>query len=121
MVTVLESGSTVGELGLFDGMARLATSTSGSALHCAILTRRSLLCLSSSRPEVAVKLVLITSTSVVARLRDLTKKFQRHVLMANAISAEFMSASLPKPIWFNRTFKSSPAPKKEHLGDAAFS
>ena len=121
MVTVLESGSTVGELGLFDGMARLATSTSGSALHCAILTRRSLLCLSSSRPEVAVKLVLITSTSVVARLRDLTKKFQRHVLMANAIRAEFMSASLPKPIWFNRTFKSSPAPKKEHLGDAASS
>ena len=74
---MLESGSTVGELGLLDGMARSATCTStctsGSALHCAILTRRSLLCLSSSRPEVAVKLVLITSTSVVARLRDLTK------------------------------------------------
>ena len=121
MVTVLESGSAVGELGLLDGMARSATCTSGCALHCAMLTRRSLLCLSASHPEVAVKLVLIISISVVARLRDLTDKFQRCVLMANATNAEFMYVSLPKPIWPNRTFKSSPAPKKEHLGDAAFS
>ena len=119
MVTVLESGSTVGELGLLDGMARSATCTSGSALHCAMLTRSSLISLSASHPEVAFKLLLIISISVAARLRDVTDKFQRYVLMANAISAELMSASLPKPIWPNRTFKSSPIPKNDHPTDAA--
>jgi CRP/FNR family transcriptional regulator, cyclic AMP receptor protein len=117
MVTVLESGNTVGELGLLDGMGRSATCTSGSALHCAMLTRRSLLSLSASHPEVAFKLVLIISINVAARLRDVTDKFQRYVLMANAISAELMSASLPKPIWPNRTFKSPPAPENEHPAD----
>ncbi len=107
MVTVLESGSTVGEVGLLDGMARSATCTAGSALRCAMLTRSSLLQLSASHPEVAIKLVMIISFSVTARLRDVTDKFRRYVLMANAISEELMFASLPKPIWPRRTTQSS--------------
>lgn len=120
-MTVLEAGSTIGEVGLLDGMARSATCTAGSALRCAVLTRFSLLSLSATHPEVGIKLVLIISLSMAARLRDVTDKFHRFVLMANVISDELMASSLPTPIWPNRTVRSSHLPTNEHQADSASS
>ncbi len=121
MMTVLEAGSTVGEVGLLDGKARSATCTAGSAMRCAMLTRFSLLSLSATHPDVGIKLVLIISLNMAARLRDVTDKFHRFVLMANAISDELMASSLPTPIWPNRTVRSSHVPANEHHADSASS
>lgn len=117
MMTVLEPGSSLGEVGLLDGMARSANCTAGSAMRCAMLTRFSLLSLCATHPEVGIKLVLIISLNMASRLRDVTEKFHRFVLMANAISDELMSSSLPTPIWPNRTVRSSYVPAYDHHAD----
>ena len=107
-MTVLEPGSTVGEMGLLDGEARSATCTAASPMRCAMLTRPSLLSLSAKYPEVAVKVMLIISLSMAVRLRDVTEKFRRYVLMANAIHDELM-ASPPMPLSFSDAKKDAPA------------
>ena len=94
-MTVLEPGSTMGEMGLLDGQARSATCTACSHMRCAMLTRQSLLGLAARHPAVATKLMLIISAGMATRLRDVTEKFRRYVLMANAIRDELMASGLP--------------------------
>lgn len=110
-MTVLEPGSTVGEMGLLDGQARSATCTACSAMRCAVLTRESLLSLSARHPEIAVKLMFVIALSVTVRLRDATEKFRRYVLMANAIRDELMGSSLPVPLASRRNNPTSAAPE----------
>lgn len=112
-MTVLEPGSTVGEMAMLDGKARSATCTACSAMRCAVLTRESLLSLSARHPEVAVKLMFVIALSVTVRLRDATEKFRRYVLMANAIRDELMGSNLPVPLASRRNHPTSTAPETE--------
>jgi CRP/FNR family transcriptional regulator, cyclic AMP receptor protein len=91
-MTVLEAGSTLGEMGLMDGGKRSITCTACSSLRCAVLTRESLRTLAARHPEVAVKLMSIVCMGLSNRLRDVTEKFKRQVLMFNVISEEHPEA-----------------------------
>ena len=112
-MTVLEPGSTVGEMGLLDGQARSATCTACSVMRCAVLTRKSLLNLSARHPDVALKLMFVIALSVTVRLRDATEKFRRYVLMANAIRDELMGSSLPVPQTSRKNHQASAATDHE--------
>ena len=87
-ITVLEPGRSLGEMGFIDGRERSARCTACSEVRCAQLTRPALQALSSAHPAVAVKLVTLICTHLSSRLRDVTEKFRRHVVMANLIRAQ---------------------------------
>jgi CRP/FNR family transcriptional regulator, cyclic AMP receptor protein len=89
-MTVLQPGSTLGEMGLMDGSKRSVTCTASSAVRTAILTRQSLRTLSSKHPEVAVKLMSLVCMGISVRLRDVTEKFKRYVVMTYAMRDELL-------------------------------
>ncbi len=82
-MTVMEPGSTLGEMGLMDGGRRSASCMACSNLRCAMLTRRSLQRLAREHPDVAAKLMAIVCMGLSNRLRDVTEKFKRHVRVSN--------------------------------------
>ena len=75
-VTVLEAGSLIGEMGLIDGEARLASCTATTAVRCAILSRATLEKLTEEDPATAAKLLLAVSSRIAARLRETTEKLK---------------------------------------------
>jgi CRP/FNR family transcriptional regulator, cyclic AMP receptor protein len=89
-MTVLQPGSTLGEMGLMDGSKRSVTCTASSTVRTAILTRQSLRTLSSKHPEVAVKLMSLVCMGISVRLRDVTEKFKRYVVMTHAMRDELL-------------------------------
>ena len=91
-MTVLQPGSTLGEMGLMDGSRRSVTCTASSAVRAAILTRQSLRTLSSKHPEVAVKLMSLVCMGISVRLRDVTDKFKRYVMMTHAMRDELLQS-----------------------------
>jgi CRP/FNR family transcriptional regulator, cyclic AMP receptor protein len=89
-MTVLQPGNTLGEMGLMDGSKRSVTCTASSTVRAAILTRQSLRTLSSKHPEVAVKLMSLICMGISVRLRDVTEKFKRYVMMTHAMRDELL-------------------------------
>ena len=63
-VSVLGPGSLIGEMGLIDGQARLATCTASTDVTCAILSRAALKRLSRDDPHTAAKLLLVVSMRI---------------------------------------------------------
>jgi CRP/FNR family transcriptional regulator, cyclic AMP receptor protein len=96
-MTVLQPGSTLGEMGLMDGSKRSVTCTASSAVRTAILTRQSLRTLSSRHPEIAVKLMSLVCMGISVRLRDVTDKFKRYVMMTHAMRDELLQSASRKP------------------------
>lgn len=96
-ITVLEPGSTVGEMGLMDGLPRSATCTASCAMRCAVLTRDGLRKLAVQHPEVAVKLMAIVCLRIAVRMRDVTEKFRRYVVMTNAMRDELLAVPHSRP------------------------
>ena len=92
-MTVLQPGSTLGEMGLMDGHKRSVTCTASSAVRTALLTRQSLRTLSARHPEVAVKLMSIVCMGIAVRLRDVTGKFKRYVMMTHAMRDELLGSA----------------------------
>ena len=68
-VSVLGPGSLIGEMGLVDGQARLASCTASTEVSCAILSRPALEKLSQDHPETAAKLMFAVSLRIAERLR----------------------------------------------------
>lgn len=93
-MTVLQAGSTLGEMGLMDGSRRSVTCTASSTVRAAILTRQSLRTLSARHPEVAVKLMCLVCMGISVRLRDVTDKFKRYVMMTHAMRDELLHSPL---------------------------
>ena len=96
-MTVLQPGSTLGEMGLMDGSRRSVTCTASSAVCAAILTRQSLRTLSSRHPEIAVKLMSLICMGMSVRLRDVTNKFKGYVMMTHAMRDELLQSTTTKP------------------------
>jgi CRP/FNR family transcriptional regulator, cyclic AMP receptor protein len=92
-MTVLQPGSTLGEMGLMDGSKRSANCTASSPVRAAILTRQSLRTLSSRHPEIAVKVMSLVCMGISVRQRDLTEKFKRYVVMTHAMRDELLHSS----------------------------
>lgn len=96
-MTVLQPGSTLGEMGLMDGRRRSVTCTASSAVRAAILTRQALRTLSSRHPEIAVKLMSLVCMGISVRLRDVTDKFKRYVMMTDAMRDELLHSATTTP------------------------
>ena len=92
-MTVLQPGSTLGEMGLMDGARRSVSCTASSAVRAAVLTRQSLRALSARHPAVAVRLMSVVCMGIAARLRDTTEKFKRYALMNHAMRDELLGST----------------------------
>ena len=87
-VSVLGPGSLIGEMGLIDGQARLASCTASTNVTCAILSRAALEKLSQDDPQTAAKLLLAVSMRIAERLRDTTEKVKRYSQLVQAMQQE---------------------------------
>ena len=87
-VTVLGPGSLIGEMGLVDGQARLASCTASTDIRCAILSRAALEKLSEEEPDTAAKLVLAISVRISQRLRETTEKLKMYTQLVQAMQQE---------------------------------
>ena len=95
-VTVLGPGSLIGEMGLVDGQARLASCTATTAVRCANLSRAALEKLSADDPATAAKLILAVSSRIADRLRDTTEKLKLYSQLVLAMQQE-IDHMMPTP------------------------
>ena len=87
-VTVLGSGSLIGEMGLVDGQARLASCTASADSRCAVLTRAALEKLGEENPQTATKLMFAVSLRIAERLRDTSEKLKMYTQLVQAMQQE---------------------------------
>ena len=87
-VTVLGPGSLIGEMGLVDGQARLASCTASSDVRCAILSRDALEKLSEDDPHTAAKLMFAVSLRIAERLRETAEKLKMYSQLVQAMQQE---------------------------------
>ena len=87
-VKVLGPGSLIGEMGLVDGQARLASCTASTDVRCAILSREALEKMGSDDPKTAAKLMFAVSLRVAERLRDTTEKLKMYSQLVQAMQQE---------------------------------
>jgi CRP-like cAMP-binding protein len=87
-VTVLGPGSLIGEMGLVDGQARLASCTASTNSRCAVLTRAALGKLSEEEPQTAAKLMFAVSLRIAERLRDTSEKLKMYTQLVQAMQQE---------------------------------
>ena len=95
-VTVLGPGSLIGEMGLVDGEARLASCTATTAVRCANLTRAALEKLTANDPATAAKLILAIALRIAERLRDTTGKLKLYSQLVLAMQQE-IDHMMPTP------------------------
>ena len=87
-VNVLGPGSLIGEMGLVDGQARLASCTASSDVRCAILSREALQKMGTDDPKTAAKLMFAVSLRVAERLRDTAEKLKLYSQLVQAMQQE---------------------------------
>ena len=87
-VNVLGPGSLIGEMGLVDGQARLASCTASTDVRCAILSREALRKLSLENPRTAAKLMFAVSLRIAERLRETTLKLKNYSQLVQAMQQE---------------------------------
>ena len=87
-VTVLGPGSLIGEMGLVDGRARLASCTASTDARCAVLSRAALEKLGEEDPFTATKLMFAVSLRIAERLRDTSGKLKMYTQLVQAMQQE---------------------------------
>lgn len=87
-VTVLGPGSLIGEMGLVDGQARLASCTASAHSLCAVLSRAALKKLGEEDPHTATKLMFAVSLRIAERLRDTSEKLKLYTQLVQAMQQE---------------------------------
>ena len=87
-MTVLGPGSLIGEMGLVDGQARLASCTTTTSANCAVLSRSALEKLGQDHPHTATKLMSAIALHIAERLRDTTEKLRMYTQLVQAMQQE---------------------------------
>lgn len=87
-VTVLGPGSLIGEMGLVDGQARLASCTASVDSRCAVLSRAALEKLGQDSPKTATKLMSAIALRIAERLRDTAEKLKMYTQLVQAMQQE---------------------------------
>ena len=87
-VTVLGPGSLIGEMGLVDGQARLASCTASTDARCAVLSRTALEKLGEDDPQTATKLMSAIALRIAERLRDTSEKLKMYTQLVQAMQQE---------------------------------
>jgi CRP/FNR family cyclic AMP-dependent transcriptional regulator len=92
VVSVLASGSLIGEMGMLDGEPRSATCTATTELDVAVLSREALLKLIEGQPAVAARLLLAISKRLADRLRAANQKIKTFGGVSRALQQELDAA-----------------------------
>ena len=92
VVSVLASGSLIGEMGILDGEPRSATCTATTEVDVAVLSREALLKLIEGQPTVAARFMLVISKRLADRLRDANRKIKTFGGVSRALQQELDSA-----------------------------
>lgn len=87
-ITVLGPGSLIGEMGLVDAQARLASCTASTDSRCAVLTRAALEKLGMDDPQTATKLMFAVSQRIAERLRETSEKLKMFTQLVQAMQQE---------------------------------
>ena len=87
-VNVLGPGSLIGEMGLVDGQARLASCIASTNATCAVLSRDALAKLGQEHPHTATKLMSAIALRIAERLRDTTEKLKMYTQLVQAMQQE---------------------------------
>lgn len=117
VISVIDAGSLIGEMGLIDGAPRSATCTALTDLKLAILTREALQGLVELHPAVAARLLLAVAGLLGVRVREnnrrlrtlsqLAKAMQRELDATHAVNRRLLRAhdGLDAPISVNATLQ----------------
>jgi CRP/FNR family cyclic AMP-dependent transcriptional regulator len=117
VISVIDAGSLIGEMGLIDGAPRSATCTALTDLKLAILTREALQGLVELHPAVAARLLLAVAGLLGVRVREnnrrlrtlsqLAKAMQRELDATHAINRRLLRAhdGLDAPISVNAALR----------------
>ena len=92
VVSILASGSLIGEMGIIDGEPRSATCTATTELDVAVLSREALLKLIEGQPAVAARFMLAISKRLADRLREANRKIKTFGGVSRALQQELDSA-----------------------------
>jgi len=102
VISVIDAGSLIGEMGLIDGAPRSATCTALTDLKLAILSREALRGLVEVQPAVAARLLLAVAGLLGVRVREnnrrlrtlsqVTKAMQRELDATHAINRRLLRA-----------------------------
>ena len=87
-VTVLGPGSLIGEMGLVDGQARMASCTATTDVSCAMLSRAALEQLSDDEPRTAAKLMFAVALRIADRLRETAERLKLYSQLTQAMQQE---------------------------------
>jgi CRP-like cAMP-binding protein len=87
-ISVLGPGSLIGEMGLVDGQARLASCTASTDVTCAILSRAALEKLGHDNPKTTAKLMFAVSLRIAERLRETAEKLKNYAQLVQVMQQE---------------------------------
>ena len=88
VISVIDAGSLIGEMGLIDGAPRSATCTALTDLKLAILTREALRGLIALHPAVASRLLLAVAGLLGVRVRESNRRLRTLSQVAKAMQRE---------------------------------
>ena len=88
VVSVLQAGNLIGEMGLLDGGKRSATCVASSHVNAAVLSREQLTALLNDVPQVAARLLLAMSKRLVDHLRETNRKLLTFAQLSKALQQE---------------------------------
>ncbi len=92
VMSVIGSGSLIGEMGVLDGAPRSATCTATTNLAVAVLSRDALLTLIKENPAVSARLMLAISKRLSDRLREANRKIRTLGGLSRALQQELDAA-----------------------------
>ncbi|ARU03695.1 hypothetical protein CCO03_02430 [Comamonas serinivorans] len=88
VVSVLNAGNLIGEMGLLDGGKRSATCVAASHVNAAVLSRQQLTALMADSPQVSARLLLAMAKRVVEHLRETNRKLLTFAQLSKALQQE---------------------------------
>ena len=92
VVSVLNAGSLIGEMGILDGEPRSATCTATTEVDVAVLSREALIKLIEGQPVVGARFVLAIAKRLANRLRAANRKIKTLGGVNRALQQELDSA-----------------------------
>ncbi len=87
-ISVLGSGSLIGEMGLLDTGPRSASCTASTDIQCAVLTRDGLESMIAEQPAIGAKFLLAVSARIAERYRDTQRKLKLFARLASTMQQE---------------------------------
>jgi CRP-like cAMP-binding protein len=92
VISVIDPGSLVGEMGVIDGGPRSASCTALTDVKLGVLSRASLLALIETHPAAAARLMLGVAKGLADRLREGNRRLRTLSQLTRALQSELDAA-----------------------------